>query len=97
MNRVLIVSIWVCCIGLLSLAYEDYLATEFSVKESHGPVVVKGKETAVWNILGNYGAEQEYWLLIDGERVPVTTREFRKYEVNDMAKVYQTKHGYVMD
>lgn len=93
MEKILHILLWIGCIGLLSFAYEDYLYAEFSLQKNQGTITEKGVEQVVSNIYGNYGVDNEYWLLLDDEKLVVTRAVYQSVEANDAVNVSRTKHG----
>jgi hypothetical protein len=88
--------VWVSCIGMLSLAYEDFLHNEFSIFEVQGVVSQKWREGTVKNSYGNYFDESEYWVRLNDEKIVVPKRVYQEIEVKDLIKLSKTKHGMLV-
>lgn len=97
MKKILYYIIWVCCIVLLSFAYEDYLYSQFKLVSAEGIVEEKGVAKTTRNIFGNFTEEREYWIQLDGEKIVVSKAIFEKVQQHRQIKLTRTQHGMVIE
>lgn len=97
MAKIFYILLWITCIGFLSFAYDDFLEAEFSLQELQGMITKKGVEKVVSNMYGNYRVENEYWLLLNGDKIVVTEAVYKSVEANDEVKVSKTKYGTLIE
>jgi hypothetical protein len=96
-KKILYFIIWICCIVLLSFAYEDYLFSQFKVDSAQGIVEDKGAAKTTRNIFGNVTEEREYWIQLDGKKIVVTKGIYDEVQQQSQIKLMRTQHGMVID
>ncbi|MGV2941372.1 hypothetical protein AB5I83_17350 [Mesobacillus sp. LC4] len=97
MKRILMIIIWGGCIVLLSLAYEDYLYSQFEVHSVKGTVKDKGVTNTTMNTFGNFTEEREYWIRLNGEKIVVTKAIYEYVHQDRQIKLMRTQHGMVIE
>ena len=97
MKSILVTMTWFSCIVLLSLAYEDYLYSQFGVHSVKGTVEDKGVTNTTMNTFGNFTEEREYWIRLNGEKIVVTKAIYENVHQDRQIKLMRTQHGMVIE